>query len=325
MAIHTEIQWCDSTCNCVMGCCGCELRNAAINACYAGNEHDRKGPWITEQTRKGKATGYALTFEDVTRFPGRVEKAAQWPGQQGLRRDDKPWLNGAPRMIFLSDMGDALSPHKSVYVDGQYRPVEPGSDFLYLCAEIINNVSSINGRRHTWLWLSKQMHYAVSFGRWLRDMGVRWPSNLWIGTSITESKYLNRASLLLQVGDESTTRFLSVEPQIEPLALRDSLHGKKIAWVIQGGESGARPNHSSIIGPRPRHVARPFELNWARQLARECADAGVAYFLKQLGSNVINNGKPLPLQDSHGGDWHDWPRDLAVREVPGVDRRWSRP
>src|SRR3712207_7534850 len=42
-------------------------------------------------------------------FPGRMAEAALWSDLTGTDRPDKPWLNGMPRLIFISDMGDALS------------------------------------------------------------------------------------------------------------------------------------------------------------------------------------------------------------------------
>jgi protein gp37 len=63
-------------------------------------------------------------------------------------------------------------------------------------------------------------------------------------------------------------------------------------WVIIGGESGPG--------------ARPMDLDWARSLVEQCRRAGVAVFVKQLGSRW---GK------SHH-DIDTWPADLQVREWP---------
>lgn len=37
MGKDTNIEWCDSTINSTSGCDGCELWNAQIRTCYAGN------------------------------------------------------------------------------------------------------------------------------------------------------------------------------------------------------------------------------------------------------------------------------------------------
>lgn len=325
MSMIADIEWCDSAENTVMGCTGCELWNAQIEACYTGIIHARKENWIAQQTAAGKKTGFAREFEDVTRFPGRMVKATRWSDLCGISRDDKPWLNGSPRLIFHSDMGDAFAPHKSIYIEGRYRPVQPGTDFLYLCREIITNVGSPVGQRHVWLWPTKQVHRAAEFASWLRAIGVPWPTNLWLGTSVTEPKYLYRVDQLLRIGDETMTRFLSIEPLYAPVALGDRLRGSRIAWVIAGGESGAREDRLSVVGQGAPHVARPFDLTWACALMQECRDVNVPFFMKQLGTNPHDGGTRLRLRDRHGRSWHEWPRDLAVREVPGVNRRWSRP
>jgi len=57
-----------------------------------------------------------------------------------------------------------------------------------------------------------------------------------VGTSITTGRYVDRVDHLRAIGDKTTTRFLSVEPQHTPISLAGKLEG--IAWVIQGGESG---------------------------------------------------------------------------------------
>ncbi len=76
-----------------------------------------------------------------------------------------------------------------------------------------------------------------------------------------------------------------------------------IAWVIVGGESGPG--------------ARPMDPAWARSLVRQCREAGVRPFVKQLGS-VWARGHG---GDSKGGDPERWPADLRVREYPEVAAR----
>jgi len=174
--------------------------------------------------------------------------------------------------------------------------------FDFLDAEIIANVTSEQGRSHRWLWLTKRPARMAQFSRWLLKRGKGWPANLWAGTSVTEQKRLSRVKSLLQVGDDSTTRFLSVEPQIGPVDLEPWL--PSIDWVIQGGESGTQ--------------ARPFEVDSAKDLRAQCRRHGVAFFLKQLGSQVLKRGKPACFEDNHAGNWEEWPRALRVRQMPKV-------
>jgi protein gp37 len=276
MGRDTAIQWCDDTINPTMGCDGCELWSAGRKTCYAG---------VLHRVRGGHNKGFAPTFEQVTLFPGRMGAAARWPDLTGMVRTDKPWLNGLPRHIFVSDMSDALS--KAVSFD-------------YLEQEVISTVISEAGWRHRWLWLTKRPARMARFSRWLAERGIEWPVNLWAGTSITSQRTTRRIGPLLSVGGERTTRFLSVEPQVEPIDLGRWL--PRLDWVIQGGESGGK--------------ARPFDVSWAVGLLRQCRESGVPYFLKQLGAFVVMGGQRRRLTDRHGGDWSEWPEAIRVRQMP---------
>lgn len=285
MADKTKIQWCDSTVNPTLGCNGCELWKGAVKRCYAGAMTRRFG---------GTNPGYATVFEEVELAPGRMTKAAKWRELTGTGRPNKPWLNGLPRLIFVSDMSDALCPEV---------------DFGYLKTEIIDVVASETGQRHCWPWLTKRPKQMAQFSRWLKRKGIAWPSNLWAGTSITTQETTRRIDHLLNVGDDQTIRFVSVEPQWEPVDLTKWL--PRLDWVIQGGESGKS--------------AKPFDVDWADDVMRQCRKYGIPYFLKQLGHNCVSSRVSVGLDDGHGGDWSKWPRRLRVREFPiYVGRRHSR-
>jgi protein gp37 len=278
MSIATKIQWCDSTCNPTMGCEGCELWNPrrGERSCYAGVLHLRYG---------GVTRGYSPTFEELTYWPGRMAEAARWSDLTGTARKEKPWLDGLPRLIFVSDMSDALS-------------TEVPFDFLE--QEIVSTVTSPSGQRHQWLWLTKRPDRMAEFCGVLKAKGARWPENLWAGTSITTQGTTSRIKHLLRVGDATTIRFLSVEPQRAEINIREWL--ARLDWVIQGGESGSS--------------ARPFHLEWALDLKDQCKEAGVAYFLKQLGSAVFSEDQRRLFRDGHAGDWSEWPDDVRVRKMP---------
>lgn len=281
MTKKSPIQWCDSTVNPTMGCNGCELWNSERKICYAGRLHQRHG---------GHNPGYSPTFDTLTLYAGRMAEAARWSNLQGTMRPGKPWLNGLPRQIFISDMSDALS-----------REIT----FEFLLEEVIRCVASEIGSRHRWLWLTKRPARMAQFWAWLVRRGISWPVNLWAGTSVTTRKTLTRVDQLCRVGDATTRRFLSVEPQWEPLSLAGRL--AEIHWVIQGGQSAT--------------TAYPFETEWAMLLRAECRQARVPYFLKQLGTKVLHGGDAYRLVDRHGGNWMEWPRRLRVRQVPRA-REW---
>jgi hypothetical protein len=95
--------------------------------------------------------------------------------------------------------------------------------------------------------------------------------------------------------------------------------GARIHWVIAGGESGPG--------------ARPCDVAWIRSLINQCAEAGVACFVKQLGSVPMNGAfRQPPCREAHidfgakghsrrfidrkGGDPLEWPEDLRVRQMP---------
>lgn len=39
-------------------------------------------------------------------------------------------------------------------------------------------------------------------------------------------------------------------------------------------------------------------------------------FVKQVGSHVIQGGERRRKADKKGGDMHEWPHDIRVREMP---------
>lgn len=257
--------------------------------CYAATLHLMRGRHVLHPGRKGHK-GYAPFFENVKLFPNRMAKTARLKPLTGCTRPEKPWLNGLPRTVFVSDMGDALSSQVP---------------FEYLQEEIVDVAQSEEGRQHLWLWLSKRPARMAAFGKWLKQQKRAWPANLVAMTSVLNAKMAGSAINHLRKVP-ARIRGLSVEPLLEPVTL--DLAG--IDWVIVGGESG--------------HYARPFDLSWARSIRDQCQQRGVAFFMKQLGANPLLNGRKLELVDPHGGDWKEWPKDLRVRQMPEAFRQTPR-
>lgn len=134
-------------------------------------------------------------------------------------------------------------------------------------------------------------------------MGAGWldgvaPSNVWLGTTVeAEASATERIPRLAATPAE--VRFLSMEPLLERVDLRrHQLAG--VHWVIVGGESGKR--------------ARVFDPAWAAEVVVAAHAAGVAPFVKQMGSRPLG----MKLCDPHGGDLEEWPLELRVREFPGA-------
>lgn len=109
------------------------------------------------------------------------------------------------------------------------------------------------------------------------DWDGGWP-HVWLGVSVENQRHAYRASILATI--DARVRFVSAEPLLGPVTfddvwvhvdpqrpeLRSHLMGH-IDWVIVGGESGP--------------LARPMDLQWARDLRDECDTWRTAFFFKQ--------------------------------------------
>lgn len=251
--------------------------------CYAAVLHLNRGANILDSKRLPKR-GYAPIFEKVTGFDGRCLEAAAWKDLLGSRHPDEVWKDGLARMIFVSDMGDALSRR---------------SDFAFLKREVIGAMRSEKGSRHLWLWLTKRPGSMAALAAEIGGL----PSNACAMTTVTGAgpERLKRIDELRSV--EASVRGLSIEPLWERIPPR-KLDLTGIDWVIVGGESGSGD------------LTRPFALEWAEELRDHCRKQGVAFFLKQLGRNPTREGQSVKLKDPHGGDWNEWEVELRVREFP---------
>jgi len=86
--------------------------------------------------------------------------------------------------------------------------------------------------------------------------------HVWWGVSVEDNRHgVSRIATLLQT--PARVRFLSIEPLLERLDLRD------IHWVIVGGESGPG--------------ARPILLPWVREIRDRCVEQGMPFLFKQWG------------------------------------------
>ena len=143
------------------------------------------------------------------------------------------------------------------------------------------------------------------------DWGAGWPQ-VWLGVSVENQEMANlRILQLLYV--PAHLRFLSVEPLLGPMTLRyvqykdwveinvladtrgvrrpHAHEVPRISWVVCGGESGPG--------------ARPMNPQWAIDIKDECGEAGVPFFMKQMGGwpNTRHRLEDMPL-------------DLQLREFP---------
>ena len=118
--------------------------------------------------------------------------------------------------------------------------------------------------------------------------------NVWLGTTAEDQESADaRTPQLLQV--PAVVHFLSVEPMLGPITLRNWLGGTPaISWVITGGESG--PGY------------RQMDQRWVRDLRDECIEAGRAFFHKQ-GSGLRAGVDPwVEEPDGSRWKWEQFPR-----------------
>ena len=252
MSKDTNVEWCDSSVNPIMGCEGCELWTKNTRICYAGLLHDMRGGH----------KGYALQFEKPETFPDRMADAAKWKDLTGSERKGtnktaaKPWLNALPRTIFVGDMGDLFSTAiKDEYI-----------------ADTLSTAAA--AKQHIWMFLTKRPKRMAELVPW--DETDPPPSNLWGMTSITNRKSLPRIEFLKQSGFH--VKGLSVEPLLEDIPdLPSMLDG--IDWVIVGGTSG--------VSGIPKT-----EIAWIERIVGACLDRGLPVFVKQIGSGHGTKGDP---------------------------------
>mgnify|MGYP002630215979 CR=1 FL=1 len=249
--------------------------------CYAAKLHLNKATSLANPHRQANS-GYAPTFEQIRQYAGRAQKMARSSDLFGRSHLDKPWAEGLPRLIFVGDMGDMFARR---------------SDFEFLNDDLMSAIKSVEGQRHLWLLLTKRPQNMAAFAH---QYGA-FPANVCCMTTVTSQETLHRIDELRLV--DCCMRGISAEPLWERLPA-GALNLQGIDWLIAGGESGAKAR------------CKPFQLEWARELRDICREAGVAFFLKQLGSNAFLNGEPIALANRHGGDWQEWPEDLRVREFP---------
>ena len=160
--------------------------------------------------------------------------------------------------------------------------------------------------------------------------------NVWIGTSVENQEMADeRIQHLLKCRDLAPVLWLSVEPMLGPVNLRQTHRLTErneqplmrpidgVDWVVFGGESDQGS------------PARPCNVEWIRDGLRQCHEASVPAFIKQLGSRPYSEdaksfrdwpdrtgyfmdgeGIHFDLSDKAGADPSEWPEDLRIREFP---------
>lgn len=335
-------------------CVGCTKCSPGCKHCYAKTMHARL-------TAMGQAK-YAEPFETVRPFPPHLTLPLTW--KKGRR-------------IFVNSMSDLF--HEDMpdeYIAAVFGVMAacPQHTFQILTkraerlprwfAWVERQARECNDGRGTTIGafcLAMAQRYAAGLDNYellTRNVdavcAAAWPlDNAHLGVSIEDKERSERMVELARV--PAAVRFLSIEPLLEDLgdiglagivpkdwgigyrAYYDLIH-----WVIVGGESGPG--------------ARPFNIEWARSIVRQCKRWDVPVFVKQLGASprgvcswkhhdryppawldedgtlVSVSGRKAvdfchsagdawwpcapKLKDKKGGDINEWPADLRVREFP---------
>ena len=338
MGRQTQIPWCHHTFNSWRGCSkisdGCKF-------CYADAMSARNpgtlGIWGPNGSR-------VVASESMWRNPLAWDREAKAAGDR--------------RRVFCASLADVFEDWQGPMVDSKGNrlgtwhgawPWAPGATheangFRFLTMDDVRArlISLIDSTPHLdWLLLTKRPEgIADRLHEVVRDthngadvIASRWldgspPPNVWLGVSAeNQAEADRRIPILLDI--PAAVRFVSAEPLLGPIDFRRSWWvtnglGENhpafdarigLDWIICGGESGSG--------------ARPCDVAWLRSIRDQCKAAGVACFVKQLGSNPYferysdevrhTEIHPVALRHPKGEDPAEWPDDLRVRQFPETE------
>jgi protein gp37 len=232
-----------------------------------------------DEVSPGCARCYAKTFAERWRgTPGH-------PYEQGFdlrlwpERLEQPLKRRKPTVYFVNSMSDLF--HEAI----------PAA-YIHRVFEVMEQADW-----HTFQVLTKRHDRLAELAP-----DLPWPSNVWMGVTIENRRFVHRADRLRTV--PAAVRFISAEPLLGPL---EGLDLTGIDWLICGGESGLRPRRM-----RPE---------WARDLRDRCTDEGVAFFLKQLGGQRDKQGGDQALLD--GRLWREMPMRVQDEQRADTRRQWA--
>jgi len=256
----TKIEWTDATWSPVTGC---TKVSPGCDHCYAE----------TMSHRLSNNPKYALATKDDGTWSGVVSCHEELLAQP-LR-----WKK--PRMIFVCSMADLF--HSDV-----------PWDFI---VKVFNVMAATPW--HTYQVLTKRPGRMAYFAQHLWPACITsaaplWPVNVWAGTSVESQKYAPRLDCLLRI--PAKVRFVSAEPLLGPLDLRpwlgcphkDQEDGDIVCSECGDAREKSRWIHQVIVGGESGPGARPMALAWAKSLLDQCRVAGVACFMKQIGSEPMS-------------------------------------
>ena len=259
---HTKIPYLSALYHATTGCNGPVGRD--------GRQHRCPGCWAEDLVRSRLAgTMKGLPSGKCGGVVG--ETAGHECGSQGMGFVGGPCQMGKDRFspTFHADrLQDPLRARKpqviglSFFGDWLDRGITLKQvDEICLVAE-----KAVDERGHTIISLTKNSRLPEVPNHWLCT------KSMWIGASCRNQREVDMA--LAGLRPVRTSRWLSLEPLHEAV----DLHGLPgVDLVVVGGESAA-----------PGKTARPCDLRWIRSVVQQCQAAGVAWWVKQLGSNPMD-------------------------------------
>lgn len=282
---HTGIEWTDATWNPVRGC---SRVSEGCRNCYA-------------ERVAARFSGEKLPFNGLVNAHGRWNGTVRLVGAALTK--PLSWRN--PRRIFVNSMSDLF--HESLTNEEIARVFGVMAKTRWHTFQVLTKRAERMAQWFEWAAGGRHVWPAAQdfqMPMWVLREGLgadaSWPlRNVWIGVSVENQAAADeRIPHLLRC--PAAVRFLSCEPLLGPVDLRfvaprDDWHidaldtpdpSCRVHWVIAGGESG--PD------------ARPMDPTWAASLRDQCADAGVAFFMKQMARKA-----PIPSE-------------LLVRQFPEV-------
>lgn len=117
---------------------------------------------------------------------------------------------------------------------------------------------------------------------------VKWPENLWLGTSVENQDYMSRIEWLLRI--PAAHHFISFEPLLGQITMPS---WKGVQWIVIGGESG------------PQH--RFMDRRWAQSLYESASHSLVPVFFKQG-----HGFRPGEKRDLLGGLIEEYPPQFGA-------------
>ena len=125
-----------------------------------------------------------------------------------------------------------------------------------------------------WLILTKRPELIVD--RPPGDWGTGYPK-VWLGVTCGIESSLERLEVLQDI--PARIRWVSAEPLLGPIDFRPHFDGR-FHWIITGAEQAGVDKRRSM------------DLDWVRDIDRQCRDAGVAHFFKQRyeGNQLLLDG-----------------------------------